>query len=376
MFPAPSPNSQALFQHLASGGATPSTLDFHRTAMNAAAARKTDTGFNNQGGAVTTRPPEQASLSAPVDEKQQPPQNEANSQTLGDPFTSHDANDAANGLFLLAQARSGAQAQAATDRQPGVVPKMQMALATAQVASVPLADQAQDTSPTTGKRPGPVRPGATSLRGSLSGSVTGMSEMSGDFSESGASEQPQPAARKGKRTSTGKAGQAGAGRRKAEDAPSKEPSAKRSKGNSANAVQIQQSESPDEMNLKEEMLHPSGRKMTDEEKRKNFLERNRVAALKCRQRKKQWLANLQAKVEIFSSENDALSAQVSQLREEVVNLKTLLLAHKDCPVSQAQGIGGMAMNGLPSEFASHPSSYGLTMANSGQMMAGRGMQRG
>ena len=66
----------------------------------------------------------------------------------------------------------------------------------------------------------------------------------------------------------------------------------------------------------------------------------RVAALKCRQRKKQWLANLQTKVELFSTENDALSATVTQLREEIVNLKTLLLAHKDCPVSQAQGLHG------------------------------------
>lgn len=64
----------------------------------------------------------------------------------------------------------------------------------------------------------------------------------------------------------------------------------------------------------------------------------RVAALKCRQRKKQWLANLQAKVELFTSENDALTTTVTQLREEIVNLKTLLLAHKDCPVSQAQGL--------------------------------------
>jgi len=64
----------------------------------------------------------------------------------------------------------------------------------------------------------------------------------------------------------------------------------------------------------------------------------RVAALKCRQRKKQWLANLQHKVEVYSNENDALSAQISQLREEVVNLKTLLLAHKDCPVTQQHGM--------------------------------------
>ncbi|KAH6971274.1 hypothetical protein EDB80DRAFT_744450 [Ilyonectria destructans] len=39
MFPAPSPNSQALFAQLASGGATPSTIDFHRTVMSAATKR-------------------------------------------------------------------------------------------------------------------------------------------------------------------------------------------------------------------------------------------------------------------------------------------------------------------------------------------------
>ncbi len=103
-----------------------------------------------------------------------------------------------------------------------------------------------------------------------------------------------------------------------------------------------------------------------------------MAALKCRQRKKQWLANLQAKVEIFSSENDALSAQVQQLREEVVNLKTLLLAHKDCPVSQAQGISAMSVNGLPGDYGApgHPHPYGLAMANAASsVMAGRGLPR-
>lgn len=95
------------------------------------------------------------------------------------------------------------------------------------------------------------------------------------------------------------------------------------------------------------------KKMTDEEKRRNFLERNRVAALKCRQRKKQWLANLQNKVEIFTQENDALTATVTQLREEIVNLKTLLLAHKDCPVSQAQGLGPLMMNGMSAGYDHH-----------------------
>lgn len=85
----------------------------------------------------------------------------------------------------------------------------------------------------------------------------------------------------------------------------------------------------------------------------------RVAALKCRQRKKQWLANLQAKVELFTSENDALTATVTQLREEIVNLKTMLLAHKDCPVSQAQGLGSMMMNGIPPGYETHPYNMGM-----------------
>lgn len=97
--------------------------------------------------------------------------------------------------------------------------------------------------------------------------------------------------------------------------------------------------------------------------------------MKCRQRKKQWLANLQAKVEIFSSENDALSAQVTQLREEIVNLKTLLLAHKDCPVSQAQGISGLAMNSIAGDFSHHANPYGMAMQNGQQVMASQGMQR-
>jgi ATF/CREB family transcription factor len=99
-----------------------------------------------------------------------------------------------------------------------------------------------------------------------------------------------------------------------------------------------------------------------------------VAALKCRQRKKQWLANLQQKVELYSSENDALSAQISALREEVVNLKTLLLAHKDCPVTQQQGLGGMHMQLMGDYSNQMQNPYGMAM-NGQQIMAGQGMQR-
>lgn len=92
---------------------------------------------------------------------------------------------------------------------------------------------------------------------------------------------------------------------------------------------------------------------------------HRVAALKCRQRKKQWLANLQQKVEIFSTENDALAATVTQLREEIVGLKTLLLAHKDCPVSQAQGISGGMMQQIAGDQGGFNNPYGMAMGHGG-----------
>ncbi|KAI8888067.1 hypothetical protein K501DRAFT_330105 [Backusella circina FSU 941] len=72
----------------------------------------------------------------------------------------------------------------------------------------------------------------------------------------------------------------------------------------------------------------------DEEKRKNFLERNRLAALKCRQRKKQWLSNLQTRVEYLANDNDQLQLEASLLRKEIMTLKTLL-NHKNCKVNHS-----------------------------------------
>jgi hypothetical protein len=65
--------------------------------------------------------------------------------------------------------------------------------------------------------------------------------------------------------------------------------------------------------------------------------------LKCRQRKKQWLNNLQAKVEFLTNDNERLHMQSESLKEEIVNLKTLLLAHKECPVAQANGFQANAI---------------------------------
>ncbi|KND03661.1 uncharacterized protein SPPG_01131 [Spizellomyces punctatus DAOM BR117] len=78
--------------------------------------------------------------------------------------------------------------------------------------------------------------------------------------------------------------------------------------------------------------------MDPEEKRRTFLERNRQAALKCRQKKKQWLQSLQAKVDFLTTDNENLQNQATQLREEILNLKTLLLAHRDCPIAKQNGL--------------------------------------
>lgn len=63
---------------------------------------------------------------------------------------------------------------------------------------------------------------------------------------------------------------------------------------------------------------------TEEEKRKNFLERNRQAALKCRQRKKAWLSQLQADNEHLKNENQRLTSALVSAREEISRLSALV----------------------------------------------------
>jgi len=331
MFPAPSPNSQVILQQLQSGGATPSTLDFHRTALNV--ARK------NGVNAPTSNPQETDQLL-----QQSTNMNVSKSASQADPFAHHDATDAANGLFMLAK---GAQ-----------VNNHQFNVPSSQSMSSHISTDPSVNNSRLRNGNGPA------------------AEVNGDISDS-TGEQTKPSARGKGRKNASKITNSANGRRKADDAPTKGQN-KKSKGNNGLAnvdPHLDNLDSDDQEEIKAPQNEASGKKMTDEEKRKNFLERNRVAALKCRQRKKQWLANLQTKVEIYSSENDALSSTVTQLREEIVNLKTLLLAHKDCPVSQAQGLGGLMVNGLPGDFNPHPNPYGMTMQPGAPGIPTQGMPR-
>jgi ATF/CREB family transcription factor len=47
---------------------------------------------------------------------------------------------------------------------------------------------------------------------------------------------------------------------------------------------------------------------------------------------------LQAKADLYGQENDLLTQQVNSLREQVLQLRQILMQHKDCPVTNAQGI--------------------------------------
>lgn len=238
MFPAPSPNSQALFAQLASGTATPSTLDFHRTAMSAAAAKANRD--KQQPQAVTSQAPETNGATVKPEAK-----------PASGAFDPHD-NDAANGLFMLAQ---GAQGRNGTQTQYPVG-----------------GNQPVHAHPAPPPPPQPTN-GSPHMNGNGALSSTparGVSEAASGMSDE--SEPAKPSARgKGKR---GGAVAATNGRRKAEETPAKQPAPKKAKTASSITSMDQDHSSDEDDDDKGDGSHPKS-KMTDEEKRKNFLERNR-----------------------------------------------------------------------------------------------------
>jgi ATF/CREB family transcription factor len=223
MFPAPSPNSQGIFNALHLGAQTPNTLDFLRTGASAKAAT------SNIG---PTSQPTEAQTSQSMDltlPATQAPTTES--------FVHPDA-DAANGLFMLAQSNGGRNGQfSVPDR----------------VAMPAPASHALEVMP--------VQVLANHKNG------TSSSPAPDETSESEESEiMVKPATRsRGKRTTETKPAN---NRRKATDQPVKQPATKKQKAGAAHDRAVQPPSDDEEM-------AKDGRKMTDEDKRKNFLERNR-----------------------------------------------------------------------------------------------------
>lgn len=78
-----------------------------------------------------------------------------------------------------------------------------------------------------------------------------------------------------------------------------------------------------------------GRKPDEEDpeiKRQRFLERNRAAASRCRAKKKLWVEDMEKRSKEMDNLNQALQQEVISLRSEVQQLKSILIAHKDCPL--------------------------------------------
>ncbi|KAI1758560.1 hypothetical protein GGR53DRAFT_524570 [Hypoxylon sp. FL1150] len=68
----------------------------------------------------------------------------------------------------------------------------------------------------------------------------------------------------------------------------------------------------------------------DATKRDKFLERNRVAATKCRQKKKEWVSDLEETRFGLESQNNRLQMEYSSLRDEITHMKSQLMEHASC----------------------------------------------
>ena len=69
-------------------------------------------------------------------------------------------------------------------------------------------------------------------------------------------------------------------------------------------------------------------------KKQAILERNRASSMRARAKRKAWIEQLQQSLKKANETNANLQAQVKSLHAQVAKLKTLLLAHKDCPVTK------------------------------------------
>ena len=128
---------------------------------------------------------------------------------------------------------------------------------------------------------------------SLCADTLSVGDMSngGEYEEDQGDSKPTTRSRGKKGSGSTPSSQPTNGRRKADETPNKTPAKKRTKGNSGSATKMpdfdDDDDDDDDSSIKDEGegssgLNSSGKKMTDEEKRKNFLERNRfVRSLDC-----------------------------------------------------------------------------------------------
>ena len=71
-------------------------------------------------------------------------------------------------------------------------------------------------------------------------------------------------------------------------------------------------------------------------KRSKFLERNRVAASKCRQKKKEWTQNLENRARELQKDNTQLRMVAESCKQEILFLKGEMLKHSQCECESIQ----------------------------------------
>ncbi|KAF9343457.1 hypothetical protein BGX26_005693 [Mortierella sp. AD094] len=76
--------------------------------------------------------------------------------------------------------------------------------------------------------------------------------------------------------------------------------------------------------------HSSPEEESPEAKRQKFLERNRMAASKCREKKRLQTLKTIADADAITARNQALHESLDELQEEVRSLKNQILCHRDC----------------------------------------------
>ncbi|KAF4970831.1 hypothetical protein FSARC_2197 [Fusarium sarcochroum] len=70
--------------------------------------------------------------------------------------------------------------------------------------------------------------------------------------------------------------------------------------------------------------------LDEDAKRTKFLKRNRIAASKCRQKKKEWVSNLEETRYGLEHDNSALHKQYNGLIDELSTIKNQLMQHASC----------------------------------------------
>jgi ATF/CREB family transcription factor len=258
MFPAPSPStSQFLF-----GGGTPGTMEFQKTALSA--ARKST---HSQPPLI----PPQTELKTEDNLNHPHPNSSLNDQSKprqqSDPFHADPAHNAANGLYLLAQM--------------GAPPNSYQA---SHIGIPPNATNNMDSNPSLAKRAAMNSATSAANRAASNSAapngVRGMSEASNHRSDS--SEEPENAAGRKGRAARGKAATTATGKRKNDGSSDGGKTATNKKAKSARATSDDgEMEDYDEEEDGQDGVKKDGKKMTDEEKRKNFLERNRYISFLC-----------------------------------------------------------------------------------------------